>query len=1167
MLQRQIMFKQMQELQRRQQLQDLGGGRNQDYMSLKQASPDGAPIHDSQMLMVDNTQMIQQDESDIFQGFSSGLVLPQSHNSNTLGSMGLSPPQYGMSLYNPPPNIDMNLNLYSHLQDPSNHSVNQLTKNTMHPSALASSFMGRQGNFSSDQISMPDGSLLPNHVFQEKNLFGQISLQSFTSDLSSLNYSPQGITTKRNTSIVESEGRHEDIGWAGISPGKVSKIGMSEADDSLDPLEQKFLYSTDDHSWESSFGSSSKMGTGGFESTVENPSFMDTSLSIQSGSWSALMQSAVAETSSSDTAVQEEWGGLSFQNPKPSSDNQLSNFIDSEKPQDNWVDRNLHSASSPSSEPDQLFQKSSMKSSFPGFQQSGHQYLKQNDEFHSLSSLPTGQHSPSSVSHLADYNSHLKHPTGGSQLGQASLHSEGQGLKDTVWLGSSSNSGGIQTQFDQLNQLNIHRSSQESQKMNSGENIEPASTHLGASSDIHGQTVTSQSRPESRGFEFRPGPADSGTPQSYSFFPSLSMGNSSVASLPSHYEKDYFNNPHPASPVQSHVTAKLPSYSAASSLTDFQLRTSNAGGSRFPLLESAAITQSSGASVVPQLAGFPTGLPTAWPDITTQREVSSNFLQSPGSASSSLETSLGEQPSQNCNKHESYADYEQRPHNVRFVHEGPNEMHNPTPLSRNPDTLQPLRKHYSEVDGVASGSLMTHTTQRLPDQEQKDYQIYSLMHQLRNPRDGLTDCGERFPFKQENIDYQQAIAKARGLLSGQNLVVQDKAKSDQEAVQVGASSPGVNKGWNFSQEAREDQLGKASSAAYLQNFQQMEMLGQDDSQNNSIGSNQASNLAYQSQINWQMDPSWFKHYGTLKNGQELPQPFSGLSIGKLQENSLIMQVNSVNSSQGSGISSPPTTLVASKELSPSSMLPSDVMYHNLDVSKLKKRKVFAFGMVPWHKEVNCEAPMPQNISEAEFEWAHASNRKQEEATKENEIVDDVLPVVRAKRRLIFTTQLMKQVFRPAPAGILFEDAGTNCECLAYSAARLALGDSCNLITKLPSNSNDVSPNKLKASKRNTASDFSKVVECLISRVKKLEGDLSRLDQNLSIASIKVESQELEKFATLNRFAKFHIKAHSSTVDAVSSSAPSTVQKAIPQRYVIALPMPKILPEVTDCIPL
>lgn len=385
------------------------------------------------------------------------------------------------------------------------------------------------------------------------------------------------------------------------------------------------------------------------------------------------------------------------------------------------------------------------------------------------------------------------------------------------------------------------------------------------------------------------------------------QGNSSVASLPSHYEKDYFGNSHPA---PSHVTAKLPPYSAASTLVNFQLRTSNATGSRFPLLESAAVAQPS---------AFPTGLQTAWLDTTTQREVSSNFLQSPGSTSSSLETSLGEQPSQNCNKHESNAGYEQK---VSFVHEDPNEIHNPTPLSRNTDTPQPLKKQYSEVDGVASGSLMTHMTQHPSDQEQKDYQTYSL---LRYPRDGLTDCGERFPFKHETIDYQQAIAKARGLLlSGQKLVVQDKAKSYQEAVQVGAS---------FSQEGREDQFGNASSAAYLQNFQQMEMLGQDELQNNSIGSNQASNLAYQSQSILQMAPSWLKHYGTLKNGQELPQPFSGLSIGKLRENSSIMQVNSVNPSQGS----------------------------EMAISEPKKRKGFAFDMVPWHKEINCEATLPQNF--------------------------------------------------------------------------------------------------------------------------------------------------------------------------------------------------------------
>lgn len=78
-----------------------------------------------------------------------------------------------------------------------------------------------------------------------------------------------------------------------------------------------------------------------------------------------------------------------------------------------------------------------------------------------------------------------------------------------------------------------------------------------------------------------------------------------------------------------------------------------------------------------------------------------------------------------------------------------------------------------------------------------------------------------------------------------------------------------------------------------------------------------------------------------------------------------------------------------------------------------------------------------------------------QATNEAEIVDDMLPVVRAKRRLIFTTQLIQQVFRPGPAGILFADASSNCDYLAYSAARLALGDACNLNSRLPSDTNDV----------------------------------------------------------------------------------------------------------------
>ncbi|KAG8384624.1 hypothetical protein BUALT_Bualt04G0137300 [Buddleja alternifolia] len=1114
MLQRQIMFKQLQELQRRQQLQELGDPRNQDYMnqlsSLKQASGvqfpstiNGTPVNDSQMLMLGNMQMMQHGGSTVFQGLPNGVGFSQSHNHG----VGLSQPQY--DLYGTP-NTDKNLNQYSHLQGPSNHSGNLLGKNNnsplrmspVHPSAFASSF------------SMPDGSLLPGQVFQEKNLFGQVPAESFNSDILSHSYSEQG---------------------------------MVQPDASLDPLEQKILYNTDDNSWESSFSRNSKMGSGGFDSTVENPSFLD---SIQSGSWSALMQSAVAETSSSDTGIQEEWSGLSFQNPEPSMDNQPSNFIiNNEKPQNNWVDRNSQHVSSPSSKPEHLVHNSNMNCNFPGFQ--------------SEPSRDSRQQSPRNTSQLTDYNSQQKHPTGGSHLVQTSLstsntwpgqykgHLEddnrfhnnfsGHEVRGNLWLhGSTSNpvAGGIQKPFDQGNQLNIHRYSTESGRMAPGNNVERMPSLLSASSDIHGQNVTSQSEsmlellnkddisdqhtpgmqsnstlnelsltetsvasfakpcktpPTSQGFGFRVGPADPRTPQPYSFFPSLSMENSNASPLPSHDVNNYIKNHHPAPPVP---TTKFPVYSATTSQV--------------------------------QHVGS-----TQWPDITTQQDVSSpkpfkfssNLFRSHDSASSSLETSSGapnEQLNQNSFKNE---------HNVQGfgAYSGASE----------------------KESSFHDGSLVTHTHQQPSNQTDQRYNespavpardmrafSHSLnqnqsMHQVQSPRNAENHGGKRSPLKYDSVNYQQAIANARELfLSGQKAVTNDKAKGDLDAV------------------------------AHI--------------------SNEASNVTYQSQISMQMAPSWFKHYETLKNGQGLPiydprtavnaaQTFSGITIGNLQENSLIRYGNSANANQGSGVwPSSTATLIESKNLSSPSMLPSDTNYQTWAVSIPKKRKIVAFEMVPWHKEVNHEPLRLQHMSIAELEWVLASNRRQEEVRQvknETETVEDVLPVVRAKRRLTFTTQLMQQVFRPPPAVILFADASTNCDYVAYSASRLALGDACNLTHKPPSDTNNVSPDKLKTLRRISDCDFSKVVEGLISRVKKLEGDLSRLDRTLSIVDIKVEAQDLEKFSTINRFAKFHIKSQSNTIDPTSSSGPSTAPKILPQKYVTGVPMPKIVPEGTDCLSL
>ncbi|KAL0381039.1 UNVERIFIED_CONTAM: hypothetical protein Sangu_0168200 [Sesamum angustifolium] len=1131
------MFKQLQELQRRQQLQDLGDTRNQNYVnqlsSLRQASGgqfppaiNGTPVQDSSQMFM---------------------------------------PQFDMSLYGAhAPNAEKNLNQYSQFQGPSNLSVDLLTKNNNSPLGMAAMqpFMNQQCNFSSDQI------------------------------------------------------------W---HTWKTSNLSLSQNTASLDPLEQKILYNTDDNSWESSFSRNSKMSTGGFESTVEHTSHMDALPSIQSGSWSALMQSAVAETSSSDTGIQEEWSGLSFQNPEPLNDNQPRTS---------------------------LIVKSFKIIGFPNFQQSGHQYLKQKEEYHSESSHATTQQSPGNTSQLTDYNSQQRSSTGTGGFNSYAGHEFG----GTFWLqGNTSHHvpGGSQKPFDQVNQLNVRRYSVEPENMAPGKNVEAMSTLLGASSDRHGESTIAPSEmlellnkdddqthamqlnsrvsiprdlpltettvasfakpcntsPLSPDFGFRLGPVDPGTPKSYSFFPPLSTGNSRATAVSSHNLNDYIKNQQPPPPAPSHMATEFPAYSAASSQENPELKITHSNGPEFPLLEHEPVTQPSLTSDMLQHAGFPIGLPTPWPDMATQQHAastksykfSSNLFRSPDSASSSLGAGPGaanEQSNENCFQHE-FNVQEMGTHSGKSEcseqqqDRGSTEMHDSILLSRSTHKQEYTRKHHLESAPVGSGSLMSNTHLQPSNQaEGRDKEIstfpardigafrnswsqnYSLLHQLHSARNAETDGAKSFPLKYDN--YQPLIANARELLMSGKAGVKDRAKGDLNAVsQLGAFQSGGNNRWNFSQEAQGDQSGKTLSTAYHQNLQQIDMFCQNDMQSRPVGSNIPSNMTYQSQVSLQMAPSWFKHYGTLKNGQMLSMydPKLAVSAAKafpemsrnLQENNPIMQVNLGSAGQGSGLCPTAATSVACKQLNSTCMLPSDVTPQNLAVSIPKKRKLLTFDMVPWHKELNHGPPRLQDISTSELVWAQVSNRRPEEVKDEAETFEEFFPAVRAKRRLICTTQLMQQVFQPGPAFILWSDASSNCDYVAYSAARLALGDACRLTSQLPSHTNDTSPDEPNSSKRIAAS--SQKWNALFNRVKKLEGDLSRLDKSLSVVDVKVEAQDLEKFSIINRFAKYHIRAQPSTVDPASSSNTSILHKAIPLKYVSAFPMPKIVPEGTDCVSL
>lgn len=61
---------------------------------------------------------------------------------------------------------------------------------------------------------------------------------------------------------------------------------------------------------------------------------------------------------------------------------------------------------------------------------------------------------------------------------------------------------------------------------------------------------------------------------------------------------------------------------------------------------------------------------------------------------------------------------------------------------------------------------------------------------------------------------------------------------------------------------------------------------------------------------------------------------------------------------------------------------------------------------------------------------------------EPETIEEWSPVLRTRRRLILTTQLMQQLLRAPPRVVFSTDASENHETVAYFVARSVLGDAC-----------------------------------------------------------------------------------------------------------------------------
>ncbi|KAI3500681.1 hypothetical protein L1887_36505 [Cichorium endivia] len=218
------------------------------------------------------------------------------------------------------------------------------------------------------------------------------------------------------------------------------------------------------------------------------------------------------------------------------------------------------------------------------------------------------------------------------------------------------------------------------------------------------------------------------------------------------------------------------------------------------------------------------------------------------------------------------------------------------------------------------------------------------------------------------------------------------------------------------------------------------------------------------------------------------------------------------------------------------------------ISKSRKRKFPTYELLPFHKEAKEGSRRLHDTSIAEQEWGHAANRVPEKMKEEGEVI---------KKRIILTTQLMQVLFRPPPFMECYE-------MVTYFAARLALGDACSLANH-PS---DTSLGKKVISKGSGDQNLSKIVEDFVDRLNKLEDTFLRLENGGSVLEIRMESQDLERFSVINRFAKFHSRAQMAAAETTTTSGGgSGVPKLYPQRYVAASPMPRVVPEGHNCLSL
>ncbi|KAI4341469.1 hypothetical protein MLD38_026188 [Melastoma candidum] len=327
LLQQQVLLKQLQDVQR-QQLQRQGiwqSSPNQFHSLEKPSMPlNGIPVNDTSNYSLqhefgtNNTNQLQRGASAAMQGSPGGLTIPPLHGQG-FHAMGTASQHNDHSHYDFP--VSVSEKRFSQSSKLDNSSVQRMPSSV--PSVTGNPFA------SSDQVHVQNGALTPKQLGNSSR-----SSVRFNSDVLHL-----GDSLQRNGS-THLEGRQTYIGYTETPEMNTSLSPVPQNEATLDPAEERILFGGDDNIW-SAFGIGTAPVTGTF-SVADGTGLPSGFPSVQSGSWSALMQSALSETSSDNQGAQEEWSGLSVHNVENTIQMSQHNALSDDPRLSTWSNGNMH---------------------------------------------------------------------------------------------------------------------------------------------------------------------------------------------------------------------------------------------------------------------------------------------------------------------------------------------------------------------------------------------------------------------------------------------------------------------------------------------------------------------------------------------------------------------------------------------------------------------------------------------------------------------------------------------------------------------------------------------------------------------------------------------------------------------------------------------------------